>query len=553
MKRRTILNLFCFVACAALSIACANEDPIIKVPNKVELENADELGLSTLYFSSSRASSQELNFTADGEWYIRVDKDCDWLKAVPSEGEGDATVSFQVTAHDALESRTTLVAFVCDGLEQKALLEVTQAQKFILEATVENTVIGKTGGDITFPVETNGTYDVVIEIGAGSDANWLTFVSSGSSSVTLNAKAIQGRRNTAVVKLICKEDPDTVYEFTLSQKNLQLSFNGTEVYARGEAVSAQLPVTVLNIDSWTAATGVDWCTAEVASGKVVLSFNENKTGKVRKATLLISTPEDEEIKATMAVTQYPAGLIMPDLCDIVYDEKGNATDISPKGSEVVCFKGNDAITISYYENYKRYAPSFSSAPGSSWKESTLSDKFGYYVDYTSFQAPFNDGYSVEAVFSIPEEHNGKESKAFGATGSGGFAIMLGNTSRGGSIEFIQHSGKGWCFGSTGIVPVPGQLYHVIGVYDPATASIYTYVDGELIVSVECPGFKHMNTTAKVLGVGANHTNAAANGSWNGAVVISRVYDAVMTADQVKAAAASVDMPSELYKQDVLVK
>lgn len=530
-------------------ISCVQEEPT-RVPAKMDLENVDELGKAALTFSN-RAETKTVNFTADGDWYIRVPKDCDWLTVSPKEGTaGDVAVNISTKLYEEEAARSASLAFVVDGVEQKTTLAVTQLQKFFLEVTVDNPILGKTGGEFTFPVSTNGTYDVNIAIGSTSEANWLTLVESGAKAVTFNAAAIQGKRNDAVVTLTCKEDPSTSYEFTLSQKNLQLSFDHAEALFKGEVSSIDLPVTVLNIESWNATVDADWCTVQTAAGKVVLTAKEENKDKVLTANVTITTPEDDEVKGSIAVTQYPAGVPHPDLCNIVYDQNGVPTDISPKNSTVKYYPGNQTESINYYEQYKRYAPSFNATPGANLSASAM---YGYYVDYTDWQTAFNDGYTLEAVFSIPKAHNNAESKAFGGTGSGGFAIMLGNTSRGGSIEFIQHNGSAWCFGSTGIIPEPERFYHVIGVYDPSAKKIHTYVDGELIVSVACTGIKHMKTAAKKLCVGANYTEAAGNGSWSGAVVVSRAYDAVMTPEQAKAATVAVNMPAELYTKNVVLK
>lgn len=541
-------------------ISCVQEEPT-RVPAKMDLENVDELGKAALTFSN-RAETKTVNFTADGDWYIRIPKDCDWLTVSPKEGSaGDVAVNISTKLYEAETARTATLAFVVDGLEQKATLNVTQLQKFFLEVTVDNPVLGKTGGEFTYPVATNGTYDVSIKIGEGSEANWLTLVESGAKAITFNAAAIQGKRNDAVVTLTCKEDPTTVHEFALSQKNLQLSFDHSEALFKGEVSSIDLPVTVLNIESWNATIDADWCTVQTASGKVVLTAKDENKDQVRTATVTISTPEDSEMKGSITVTQYPAGVPYPDLCNIVYDQNGNATDISPKASPVERFNGKDAVSISYYEQYKRYAPTFTPAEGAgtNYDASTVASKFGYFVNYTNWQEPFNDGYTIEAVFSIPVAHNKKETKAFGGTGSGGFAIMLGNDNPTygsiSTIQFIQHSGgkPTWRMAVTDIDPVPGQLYHVIGVWDKAAGVIKCYVDGKLEATKECPTIKHMTTAEKVLGVGANYTAAAANGVWNGSVVVSRVYDAVMTDEQVKAATVAVNMPAELYTKNVVLK
>lgn len=539
--------------------SCAPEE-ITRVPSKLSLENADEMGATALTFSN-RAETKDFSFTADGDWYIRIPKECDWLTATPASGTGNATVKLTTKLYEEAVPRSVKLSFVVDGVEQKALIDVTQLQKFHLNVTVENPILGKTGGDVTFPVVTNGTYDVQIAIKDGSDANWLTCVSSTSQSLTLNAAAILGKRNDATVTLTCVEDPNTVAQFVLTQKNLQLSFDYAEAHVKGEVTSVDVPVTVLNIDEWNVSTDADWCTATTAEGKVAVSMAANNTFAVRTATFNISTPEDPEIRGSFSFTQYPAGVVIADLCNIVYDQNGNPTDISAKASTVQRFNGKDAVSISYYEQYKRYAPTFTPAEGAgtNYNASTVDSKFGYFVNYTSWQEPFNDGYTIEAVFSIPVAHNKKETKAFGATGSGGFAIMLGNDNPSygsiSTIQFIQHSGGNptWRMAVTNIDPVPGQLYHVIGVWDKAAGVIKCYVDGKLEATKACPTIKHMTTADKVLGVGANYTAAAANGVWNGSVVVSRVYDSVMTDDQVKATTAAVNMPAGLYDKEVYFK
>ena len=49
-------------------ISCVQEEPT-RVPAKMDLENADELGASPLTFSN-RAETKTVNFTADGDWYV---------------------------------------------------------------------------------------------------------------------------------------------------------------------------------------------------------------------------------------------------------------------------------------------------------------------------------------------------------------------------------------------------------------------------------------------------------------------------------------------------
>lgn len=151
---------------------------------------------------------------------------------------------------------------------------------------------------------------------------------------------------------------------------------------------------------------------------------------------------------------------------------------------------------------------------------------------------------MECVFALGGAHTNVETKAFGATQSGGFAIMIGNSNTGTnngdsstyqrdqSIEFIQHNGSGWNFAVSHVQPVVGQLYHVFGVWDGQ--DIKCYVDGELKATVGAKGFKHKGGN-HYMGVAGNYsTDVKFNGSWNGTVVIARLYDSPLTAEQIAA-------------------
>ena len=196
--------------------------------------------------------------------------------------------------------------------------------------------------------------------------------------------------------------------------------------------------------------------------------------------------------------------------------------------------------MNYYQEYASWGPSVSREIN---KTLNLSSEAVWLCNYTSFEDKLNDGYTIESVFSIPTTHTNAETKAFGATKSGGFALMLGNTgaktntdgtkvTRDGSIEFIQHDGTNWTFAVTGVKPVPGQLYHVFGVWDGE--NFLCYVDGELKYSGVVKAIKHATQTPHHLAVAGNYNGETSfNGSWNGTVVAARMYDKALTPEQIK--------------------
>lgn len=515
-------------------ISCVQEEPT-RVPAKMDLENVDELGKAALTFSN-RAETKTVSFTADGDWYIRIPKGCDWLTVSPKEGTGDATVNFTTKAYEEESPRSATVAFVVDGLEQKATLDVTQLQKFHLNAEVATTVVPKTGGDVVIDITTNGTYTCTID---ATGSSWLSVAEEGKNQIVLTAKPIAegALKNAAKVTIACVEDEALAEVIDFSQKNLEISLGAKEIHSNGHAATGELTVTTINVENWSLTSSADWVTVEKTGNKVNFSLSENTTYADREATITVQCTDSEEDADVLSVVKVKQ-LVAADLVDYKFAEDGTAIDISPRANEIRSYTTNAAMN--YYQEYASWGPSVSREIN---KTLNLSSEAVWLCNYTSFEDKLNDGYTIESVFSIPTTHTNAETKAFGATKSGGFALMLGNTgaktntdgtkvTRDGSIEFIQHDGTNWTFAVTGVKPVPGQLYHVFGVWDGE--NFLCYVDGELKYSGVVKAIKHATQTPHHLAVAGNYNGETSfNGSWNGTVVAARMYDKALTPEQIK--------------------
>jgi len=527
------------VGWSALSLcSCASEEAT-RVPAKMSLENADEMGLSAITFSN-RSETKQVSFTADGDWYIRIPKDCDWLTVSPSTGTGDATVNFTTTVYDATSPRTAKVAFVCDNIEQKALLQVTQLQRFFLEPTILSNVLPKNGGEATVNISTNGTFKCEID---AAGAAWLSIVSQSDNKVVLNASPISETvaKNRAELTFTCIEDPGVTAVLDLSQKNLGISIDAKGILSNGYEAEGDLSLKLLNVTNWTPESDQPWVKVSRSGEKIHFTVEANPYSEDRTAhisAICADTEEDKDVKGVITLTQYAAA----DLMDFKFHEDGTAEDISPLKNKVNSW--TTGATMNYYEDYCAWGPTVSRAIN---KNLDKAKNAFWECEYTAFDARIGDGYTIESVFSIPTEHTNAETKAFGATSGGGFALMLGNAKeatnagdkskaqRDGSIEFIQHGNGSWNFAVSHVRAVPGQLYHVFGVWDKET--IKCYVDGELKATVGVTALKHKNGP-HYMGVAGNYNgDDKFNGSWNGTVVVARLYDNPLTAEQIKAKTA----------------
>lgn len=518
--------------------SCAPEE-ITRVPAKMSLENADEMGVATLTLSS-RAETKSMSFEADGDWYIRIPKDCDWLTVSPASGTGNATVNFTSAAYDQLVPRTAKVAFVVDGVEQKAILEVTQLQQYVVTPTVLSSVVPKTGGEYTVDVATNGTFTVALD---NEGKQWLEVVSVESNAVVFNAKPIDATvaKNRAKITFTCVEDEGVVAELNISQKNLEISLDAKTIRTAAHRGSGEIDVTLLNVNEWKIEAD-SWIKTEKKNGKIAFSFDRNPLSVTREGTIsaiCADSDEDADVKGVVKVYQQPGA----DLVDLVFNQDGTVNDASPRSLPTRQFS-QAVASMNYYEEYASWGPTVNRTAGSTM---LLAENPVWFCEYTSFMSNIEDNYTIEAIFSIAAAHNNKESKAFGATASGGFALMLGGTgdktnsdgtkvTRNGSIEFIQHDGKGWNFGVTNVIPEPGKLYHVFGVWDGE--NLKCYIDGELKFSGKVTKFKHATRTPRTLGVAGNYYGEEkTDGTWNGTVVSARMYDNPLSAEDIAAKTA----------------
>ena len=136
MKKRTfLLNLFMALSVFAF-VACNDDDSDYIQPN-MTIEGADEFGARKLEFTN-KAETRQIEITANDDWFIRIPEAAEsWLTVTPSEGKGSSgpiAISVDVAANDKTSDREATLAFVCNKIEQKALLTVEQEKKYVLTA-----------------------------------------------------------------------------------------------------------------------------------------------------------------------------------------------------------------------------------------------------------------------------------------------------------------------------------------------------------------------------------------------------------------------------------
>lgn len=231
--------------------------------------------------------------------------------------------------------------------------------------------------------------------------------------------------------------------------------------------------------------------------------------------------------------QNPATNVVADLLDVVFKTDGTAEDVSPLHFNIATIEGL-AMTTVYSDRFKRYIARFNHS-------SSGSISTGYYKrDYTSdqnFQNALSDGHTLEAMFMLDIESPlpNSEIKMFSSHQGGGTGLMIGNTDRGNSIIFLPHVGGSYIWANSNITPVQGQYYHAVGVWNKQEGKAYIYIDGELKGTVNASGsLKFPSAGSTWFAVGGDPAGASsAHSGWKGDVVIARVYDKPLGANEVE--------------------
>lgn len=229
-----------------------------------------------------------------------------------------------------------------------------------------------------------------------------------------------------------------------------------------------------------------------------------------------------------------------DMLDIEFNNDGSAVDVSPMKNKVQVY---GAPTISYNDAYQRNMASFDNVWGGSTSQYYKVD----YSDNQTFKDKLADGHTLEAVVmakDIPTDAaaKNKEVKFLSSQEAGGTGLMVCKTDKGlnkaNELTFltnVSETGKSsWKWGVSGVEPLQNKYYHIVGVWNKEEGKAYVYVNGELKNTADAKGnfvFPKANANWFAIGCDAGPTGQA---GWNGNVVLARVYDAPLKADEVEA-------------------
>lgn len=329
------------------------------------------------------------------------------------------------------------------------------------------------------------------------------------------------------------------------------------------AVSSDYSFRIITNESWSLSTDVAWVKSSSASGhsgaaQVTLSIEVNEADAARTAVITVRAGS---LSKTLRVNQLAANAApdenpdypKADLLDVSFRNDGTAYDVSANGLKVTPVSG--ATMVNYYsKTYSRYIAHFNHGLGEAAGD-------GYYkVDYSSdpeMIAGLADGHSIEVVFKIGRKSDGSsEVKMFSAMNQGGTGIMVSKASKGTQLTFLPNvsstGSSNWIWTQSGINPEPDRYYHVVGVWDKSKGKSCIYVDGVLKGTANASGsfIGPATSGTEWFGIGADAGTSAGEAAWNGDVVIARVYNDPLSAEQVSALYSAVKKDQSVSTLDI---
>lgn len=363
---------------------------------------------------------------------------------------------------------------------------------------------------------------------------------SGKTTVELITPSNEsGAARETVVSFI--SETQARIEFKLVQEEqlpyIEISPNSRTVMGDGEELVVSVST---NQSSWTYDLGeaASWIAEKDRTDvSVTLVVDENTSGQKRSADIRFYAVEAPELMDYLEIVQnVPAVAPVADLLDIVFSADGTAEDKSPMQMEVDNTRLNADCSTVYLDKYQRYAAQFNNA---TIARSGLTS--GYYlIPYTidsDFGKKLSDGYSYELLFCTYYDPTGlAQVKPFASTQAGGTGMCF--RANNGEINFETHVGGAWKELYSGIIPIKNEYYHVVATWNKEEGTALLYVNGVLAASVNATGefqFMTTNVDKRWFGIGADPSqNDTGEASFYGEVVIARLYDAPMSADEVYA-------------------
>ncbi len=337
---KKILTLLA-IALAALTSCKPDEEEIS--PSEVYLN----VYYDDIVFPSD-GGEDSFEIESNGDWVIA--NDADWLTIDPSEGKGSCSITLTASASDLYDDRNTVITVKAG--DKTETFTVTQKYAEALLVTKNKFDIPQEGGEFTVEVQSNISYDIVIDDDCQS---WISEVPQSKAlntythtfSVEDNQDTTKREGSIEIVGTNGKTETVNIYQ---AQKDeLVLSKSEETVPAKGGEVRVQLRS---NVDyEVIVPEDVDWV-EQLQSDKadeLVFNVKPNSETSTREAEITVKD-RNSELSQIFKIIQTSGSIVL----DETYFEvpaRGDTLDIvftSDVEYEII-IEEDDSSWITYEE------------------------------------------------------------------------------------------------------------------------------------------------------------------------------------------------------------
>lgn len=337
---KKILTLLA-IALAALTSCKPDEEEIS--PSEVYLN----VYYDDIVFPSD-GGEDSFEIESNGDWVIT--NDADWLTIDPSEGKGSCSITLTASASDLYDDRNTVITVKAG--DKTETFTVTQKYAEALLVTKNKFDIPQEGGEFTVEVQSNISYDIVIDDDCQS---WISEVPQSKAlntyTHTFSVESNQDttKRDGSIEIIGSNGKTETINIYQAQKDELVLSKSEETVPAKGGEVRVQLRS---NVDyEVIVPEDVDWV-EQLQSDKadeLVFNVKPNSETSTREAEITVKD-KNSDLSQIFTIIQTPGSIVL----DETYYEvpaSGDTLDIvftSDVEYEIIIGE-DDASWITYEE------------------------------------------------------------------------------------------------------------------------------------------------------------------------------------------------------------
>lgn len=304
---KKILTLLA-IALAALT-SCKPDEEVI-IPPEPEVDVYLYVYYDEIVFPSD-GGQDSFAIETNTDWTIS--SDADWLTIEPSEGNGYCDVTLTASASDLYDDRNTVIAVKAG--DKTETFTVTQKYAEALLVTKNKFDIPQEGGEFTIEVQSNISYDIVIDEGCQSwisEAPQSKALTTYSHTFLVESNPNTTKRDGSIEIIGSTGKTETVNIYQAQKDELVLSKSEETVPAIGGEVRVQLRS---NVDyEVIMPENTDWV-EQIQSDKAdELVFNVKPNDKTEDREAVITVKDkNSDLFQTFTIKQIPQGYYVGDL------------------------------------------------------------------------------------------------------------------------------------------------------------------------------------------------------------------------------------------------